>query len=159
MQVVRYLVPCLLLVAACGKNIPKQQERPEDVAKATFAALKAGGIGPLEPYLMTAEETKRITGIDLDDSAERERWNGRLAQQHDRLDVDWATAEPGKPKVKYDALGQGAMVTLPIRSERGTVSVEIAVTKVGRRFVFSGVKPGAGAEKKQAAPEPDEEED
>jgi hypothetical protein len=148
---------CLLVLAACGREPPKAKDRPEEVARATFEALKLGRLAPLEPHLMTVDEAKRITGIILDDTAERERFGLRLAQQHERLDVDWATAAPGRAKVKYDAMGQGALVTLPIRSERGTISVDIAVAKVGARFVFTGVKPGPGAERKEAAAEPEEE--
>ncbi len=71
--------------------------------------------------------------------------------------MDWATAAAGRPKVKYGPMGQGAVVNLPIKSDRGTVAVDVAVTKVGRRFVCAGVKPAAGAETKQAAPEPEED--
>lgn len=151
----RTLFPCLLLLAACGGAKPKAQGRPEEVAKAVFLALKEGEIGPIEAHLMTAEEQKKVTGVELDDGVLRDRWRDLFAQHHERLNVDWATAAPGTPKVKYDPMGQGAVVNLPIRSERGTVAVDVAVTKVGRRFVFAGVKPAAGAEPKQAAPEED----
>ncbi len=146
------LLGFLLLAAACGEK-PRAQGRPEEVAKAVFEALKTGEIGPLEPHLMTAEEAERVTGVVLDDAVERDRWRDLFAQHHERLNVDWETAAAGRPKVKYDPMGQGAVVKLPIKSERGTVVVDVAVTKVGRRFVFAGVKPAAGAEPKQAAPE------
>ena len=150
----------LLLVAACGGAKSTAQGRPEDVAKATFEALKAGGIEPLESHLMTAEEARKITGVVLDDSTERERWESLVAQHHERLNVDWETAVPGAAKVKYDPMGVGANVALAITSSRGAVTVDVAVTKVGRRFVFAGVKPGPGAEQpKQAAPDEESEGD
>jgi hypothetical protein len=155
---VRTLLVCFLLLAACGGDKPKPQGRPEEVATAVFLALQAGETGPLEPHLMTAEEAKKVTGVDLDDGVERDRWRDLFAQHHERLNVDWATAVAGRPKVKYDPMGQGAVVNLPIKSERGTVSVDVAVTKVGRRFVFAGVKPAAGSEPKQAAPDEEEKE-
>lgn len=154
----RTILACFLLLAACGGSKPKAQGRPEEVANAAFEALKAGEIGPIEPHMMTAEEQKKVTGVVLDDSAERDRLRDLFAQHHERLNVDWATAAAGTPKVKYDPMGQGAVVSLPIKSERGTVSVDVAVTKVGRRFVFAGVKPAAGSEPKQAAPDEEEKE-
>jgi hypothetical protein len=154
---VRALLPGLLLLAACGGAKPSAPGRPEEVAKAAFEALKAGEIGPLEPHLMTSEEARKITGVVLDDSTERERFERLLAQHHERLNVDWETAAPGQVKVKYDPMGQGAVVKLPITSARGAVEVDVAVTKVGRRYVFAGVKPAAGAEPKQAAPGSEED--
>ena len=153
----RAAVLCLFLVAACGGPKAASQGRPEEVAKATFEALKAGGIVALEPHLMTAEERKKVTGVDLDDSAERERWETHIVRHHERLNVDWETAAPGAMKVKYDPMGVGAVVNLAITSSRGTVTVDVAVTKVGRRFVFADVKAGVGAETKQAAPEPEDD--
>jgi hypothetical protein len=151
---VRGITVVLLLVAACGgATKPQPQGRPEDVAKAAFEALKVGNIAPLEPHLITAEESRKITGVVLDDSAERERFETLFAHHHERLNVDWDTAVPGASKVKYDPMGVGANVTLPITSGQGTVTIDVAVTKVGRRFVFAGVKPGPGAEPKQAAPD------
>ena len=153
----KYSILGLLLVAACGGAKSPPPGRPEDVAKAAFEALKAGGLEPLEAHLMTAEERRKVTGVDLDDSAERERWQSHIAQQHERLNVDWETAVPGAMRVKYDTMGIGANVTLAITSSRGTVGVDVAVTKVGRRFVFADVKARPGAEPKQPAPSESEE--
>lgn len=153
----RTLLLGFVVLAACGGKKPLPQGRPEEVAKAVFEALRAGEIGPIEAHLMTAEEAKKVTGVDLDDGVERDRWRDLFAQHHERLNVDWGTAVAGAPKVKYDPMGQGAVVKLPIKSERGTVVVDVAVTKVGRRFVFAGVKPAAGSEPKQAAPEEGED--
>lgn len=146
----------LLLLAACGsKPTTTVRSRPEDVAKAAFEALKAGEIGPLEPYLMTSDEAKAMTGVAADDTTGRERWNRLVMQHHDRLNVDWDTAAQGPTKVKYGPMNENAIVTMAIQSDRGAVSVEISVTKAGRRFVFEGVKPAAGSEPKEAAPEED----
>ncbi len=131
--------------------------RPEEVAKAVFLALQMGEIGPIEPHLMTAAEAKSLTGVELDDTALRDHWRDRFAQLNERLAVDWESAKAGAPKVKYDTMGQGAVVTLPIASARGTVSVVVAVTKVGKRFVFQELKTSPGSEPKQAAPEPEED--
>jgi len=159
---VRTLLPgFLLLAAACGgnKTPAKAQGRPEDVAKAVFEALKVGGLGPLEPHLISADERKAVTGVVLDDSETRGRWDQLMAQHHGQLNVDWASAVPGTPKVQYDAMGEGAVVILPIRSARGTVTVRVDVTKIGDRYVFDEMKPGSGSEEKQAAPKGDGEED
>jgi hypothetical protein len=120
-----------------------------------FEALKAGSMGPLEPHLMTAEESKRITGVTLDDTAERERLERLLTQEHERLPVEWATAKPGAVRVKVDPMGGRANVSLPIASEQGSATVEIEVLKVGQRYVFQALKPSKGPKH----PAPAEEED
>jgi hypothetical protein len=158
----RKLVLLPLLVAACGgASKPPPKGRPEDVARAAFEALKAGNLAPLEAHLVTSEEQKKSTGVVLDDTTSRERWETLVLQHHERLNVDWETAASSVAKVKYDPMGVGANVTLSIKSSLGTIAVDVAVTKVGRRFVFDGVKPGPGAETKQASPdsEPESEED
>ncbi|MCK6459775.1 MAG: hypothetical protein L6Q95_07740 [Planctomycetes bacterium] len=147
----------LLVAAACGgKPSPQPTGRPEDVAKAAFEALKAGAMDPLESHLMTADESKRITGVTLDDTAERERLGRLLTQEHERLPVDWATAKPGAARVKMDAMGGRANVSLPIASELGSATVEIEVLKVGQRYVFQGMKPAKGTALKHAAPAEEE---
>jgi hypothetical protein len=148
-------------LAACGgKPSAQPTGRPQDVAKATFEALKAGGIGPLEPHLMTPEEAKRIMTVALDDSVERERWERMIVHGHERLPVDWATAKLGATKVKLDAMGGRANVTFGITSEKGTVSLEIEVLKVGQRYVFQELKlPKGVPPPKEAAPAGDEEEE
>jgi hypothetical protein len=156
---VRALLPALLLVAACGGGKPSSQPqgRPQDVANAVFEALKAGSMGPLEPHMMTAEESKRITGITLDDTAERERLERLVTQEHDRLPVEWATAKAGATRVKVDPMGGRANVSLPIASEQGSVTVEIEVLKVGQRYVFQGLKPSKGTGPKHPAPAEEED--
>jgi hypothetical protein len=155
---VRALSVALLVAAACGgKPSSQAQGRPEDVAKAVFEALKAGGIDPLEPHLLTAEEAKRLTGVALDDSAERERWSHRFAQHNERLGVDWATAALGRTRVRVDSMGAGARVSAEIVSETGTVALDVAVTKVGARWVFQDVKVAKGDAPKQAAPAGEED--
>ena len=153
------LFTMILAVAACGGSSKKPQARPEDVAKAAFEALKAGNLGPIEAHLVTAEEQRKSTGVVLDDTALRERWESLLLQMHERLNVDWGTAAASVAKVRYDPMGIGASVTLSIKSTAGTIAVDVAVAKVGRRFVFDGVKPLPGAETKQAAPDSESEED
>ncbi len=152
----RTLLLGFFLFAACGRQ-PPPQGRPEDVARATFDALKAASIEPLESHLMTSEERRKVTGVDLDATAERERWETHIVWHHERLNVDWETAAAGAMKVKYGPMGVSANVALPITSARGTVTVDVAVTKVGRRFVFADVKAGVDAQTKQAAPEPEDE--
>ena len=156
----RILIACSLLLAACGGDKPTGKGRPEPVATATFEALKVGGIGPLEPHLMTAEEAKKVIGVALDDTEERERMDRLIAALHERMNVDWDTAKPGKTQVKYDAMGQGARLSLEILSDKGSDVVQIEVTKIGGRFVFQDVKHAKGAAK-QATPEEktDEEEE
>jgi hypothetical protein len=155
---VRVALLCLLLFASCGgASKPPAPGRPEEVAKAVFEALKAGEIGPIEPHMMTAAEAKSLTGVVLDDTAQRDHWRDRFAQLNERLNVDWETAVPGAPKVKYDSMGRGAVVTQPITSSKGTVTMVVSVTKVGRRFVFQELKAAPGAETKQAAPGSEED--
>jgi len=160
---VRTLIACSFLLAACGGGKPASQgQRPEAVATATFEALRVGGIAPLEPYLMTPEEARKVMGVVLDDSAERERLDRVIASLHERLDVDWDTAKAGATRVKYDAMGQGARLTLEIVSDQGRDTVEIEVTKIGRRFVFQEVRHAKGAAKQAApesTPEPEPEDD
>ena len=156
----RNLVPLALLVAACGgASQPPPVGRPESVAKAAFEALKAGNLQPLEAHLVTPEEQRKSTGVVLDDTTSRERWETLVAQHHERLNVDWETAMASIAKVKYDPMGVGANVVLAVTSARGEVTVDVAVTRVGRRFVFAGVKPGPGAETKQPAPDEESEGD
>jgi hypothetical protein len=150
-------LPLLLLplLAACGGSKPAEAPgHPDVVAKAVFEALKAGDIGPLEPHLMTAEEAKKIMGMDLDDSSERERWDRLLAQEHERLPIDWDTAKLASTRTKMDPMGGRATLTLEIKSEKGDVTVQVEVLKVGKRYVFQDLKAPKGAQK-QAAPQQD----
>ncbi|HEX5136866.1 MAG TPA: hypothetical protein VFY93_07840 [Planctomycetota bacterium] len=146
------ILALLLLFAACGSK-QASPGSPQVVAKAAFEALKAGGIGPLEEHLMTPEEARRIMSVALDDSAERERWDRLLSQEHDRLGVDWATAKLGVTRVKMDAMGSNATVSLEILSDTGSAKAEIEVLKIGSRFVFQNLKAlKAAPPAKEAAP-------
>lgn len=155
----RVILPLLLLLAACGgKPSTQASGSPQDVAKATFEALKAGGIGPLESHLMTPEEAKRITTVALDNSEERERLDRLVVQEHERLPVDWATAKLGATRVKVDALTGRANVSFVIASEKEPVTLEIEVLKVGPRYVFQDLKlPKGVPPPKEAAPAEEED--
>ncbi len=155
----RITLPLLLLLAACGGKPSNQASgRPQDVANATFEALKAGGIGPLEPHLMTPEEAKRIMTVALDDSEERERLDRLMAQEHERLPVDWATAKLDATRVRMDALTGRAAVSFLVTSEKGSAPLEIEVLKVGQRYVFQDLKlPKGVPPPKEAAPAEEED--
>lgn len=145
----------LLLLAACGgKDAASTPGTPQIVAKATFEALKAGDIGPLKDHLMTPEEAKKIMTVALDDSSERERWDHILSQEHGRLGVDWATAKLGAMRVKVDPIkGSNATVTMEIRSETGSATVQVEMLKIGSRYVFQDLRVPKGAPPpKEAAP-------
>jgi hypothetical protein len=152
----RAALVCVLLVS-CGGGKPRPvQSRPEDVARAAFEALKAGDMGPLDPHLITPEEAKAMTGIVPPDGGaeERERWQRRLVQYRERLDIDWETAAPGPIRTTLDTMGRGAVVHVGIKSSRGTASLDVTLRKAGKRFVFSELKPNAPAKPKaEAAPE------
>lgn len=149
----------LLLFAACGGKQASTPGSPQGVARAAFEALKAGDIGPLEDHLMTAEEAKKIMTVALDDSAERERWDRLLSQEHERLRVDWETSRIGATKVKMDPMGSHATVSFDIQSDTGSAKVEIEVLKVGgSRYVFQDMKVLKSAQpSKEAAPEGEED--
>jgi len=150
----------LALHAGCGKDKPKSAKgRPEEVANAFFEALKADSLAPLEPFLMTAQEKQAITKMDSSDfeEAERDRWRSFIAQHHERPDLDWPSLEIASTRSALDAFGQGARVRLVLTSKDGSATVDVKVGKVGRRFVFDGVK--FVESQKQAAPADPEEDD
>lgn len=127
------------------------------MAKAAFEALKAADLGPLEAYLITPEEARKMTGVALNDATERDRQRDLVAQHHERLSVDWDSATMTVGKVKFGPMGSDAIAPLSIRSDRGTVLVEVMVRKAGSRYVFDGLKPVAGAEPKQPAPDSEDD--